>query len=520
MRDRSHERGAESAIDETPDRERKAPASPASRLPRRRRVRIASSLFADAVAASILASILFAAGCAVGPNYQKPPIAAPDRIKGAAEAKAPPSASLADQAWWELLQDEALQSLIAEALRTGYDVRLAAWRVEEARANAGIARSEFYPQIQAGGGWSRGRVSEFVAPGAETINLYDVNVALSWEIDLWGRVRRLNESARAQFLATEEARRGVMLSLVSDVAIAYFRLRTLDSQLEIARRTADAFGETHALFVRRLDAGMASPLETASSAASLATTVAFIPDLERQVAEQENTLAFLLGRHPGDVARGAALDDQLLPLEVPAGLPSDLLQRRPDLRQTEQQLVAANAEVGVAVADFFPRISLTGVFGGVAPQVSELFGDGKRWAVGGGLLTPIFQGGRLRSQHRAAVARWEQAKVQYEQSVSNAFREVSTALVAYQKLADVERERAQAVGAYRQAVELSNTRYLSGMSDYLEVLQAQRQLFPAENSLAQTRFERLASLVQLYKALGGGWRLADAQWLGTADSPR
>ena len=228
---------------------------------------------------------------------------------------------------------------------------------------------------------------------------------------------------------------------------------------------------------------------------------------------QENLLSFLLGRNPGDVPRGAPLNDQLLPPEIPAGLPSDLLERRPDLREAERELMAANADVGVAVADYFPRVSLTALFGGVAPEVSNLFGDGKTWSVGGGLLTPVIQGQRLKNQHRAAVARWEQARVRYEQSVTNAFSEVSTALVAYQKLADVEREQAQAVASYREAVSAANSRYLSGLADYLEVLQAQRQLFPAENSLAETRFERLATLVVLYRALGGGWQLADSDWV-------
>lgn len=460
----------------------------------------------------LLAFSLAAAGCAAGRSYRRPSVDAPDRLKGAADAAASTSASLADRAWWELLQDETLQSLVEEALRSGHDVRLAAWRLEEARANAGIARSGLHPQLRAGAGWSRGRESEVVAPGGETTDLYDVNVAISWELDVWGRLRRLEEAARAQYLATAEARRGVMLSLVADVATGYFRLRSLDLQLDVARRTARALAETHALFGERLETGLASPLETSSAAASLAATTAAIPELERRIAEQENALAFLLGRHPGDIARGAALDDQPLPPHVPAGLPSDLLERRPDVRQAEQQLVAANAEVGVAIADYFPRISLTGAFGGLAPQVNELFGDGKRWSAGGGLLTPIFQGQRLRNQHRAAVARWEQAKVLYERSVNNAFTEVSDALVAYQKLAEVERERAKAVDAYREAVELSSSRYLSGLSDYLEVLQAQQQLFPAENALAQTRFARLATLVQLYKALGGGWQLAEAGW--------
>jgi multidrug efflux system outer membrane protein len=459
----------------------------------------------------ILALGVIALGCAVGPDYRKPEVATPDRLRGAEGATASP-ASLADQGWWELLQDRALQSLVEEALRTGHDVRLATWRVEEARANAGIARAEFYPAVQGTAGWTRGRASEFTVPGARTGSFYDAAVVLSWELDLWGRIRRLDQAARARLLATEEARRGVLISLVTEVATGYFRLRALDLQLDIARRTARAFEETRALFDERRGAGLASTLETASAAASLATTAAIIPDLERQIADQENRLTLLLGRNPGDVGRGAPLDDQLLPLEIPSGLPSDLLERRPDVRQAEQELRAANADVGVAVADFFPRFSLTGAFGGLAPQLDELFGNGKRWSLGASLLTPVIQGRRLRDQHRAALARWEQAKVRYEQSVNAAFTEVSSALVAYRKLADVEREQARAVREYREAVDLSTWRYSSGLSDYLEVLLARRQLFPAENALAQTRFERLATLVELYRALGGGWRLPDAAW--------
>jgi multidrug efflux system outer membrane protein len=489
-----------------------------------------------------LVALALLAGCAVGPDYRRPPVTVPEQIRGqekpaevapagtkpaepeptgAGKTEAKPggtvsseAASLADRAWWEIFQDDALKALIDEALRNGYDVRLAAWRVEEARANAGVARSEFFPQIQAEGGWSRSRRSGLASPVAEPVNLYDVNLGLTWEIDLWGRIRRLNEAALARYLATEEARRGVLLSLVSDVASSYFRLRELDFQLEIARRTATAFQETHSLFSRRLEAGAASALETSSAEASLATTTATIPSLERQIAAEENFLALLLGRNPDAIPRGAALNDQPLPLEIPAGLPSDLLKRRPDIRQTEQDLIAANAEVGVTVADFFPSLSLTGAFGGVAPQISDLFGQGRTWSVGGGLLSPVFQGRRLKNQHRAALARWEEAKVEYERSVTNAFAEVSTALTAYGKLADAEKEQARAVAAYREAVSLSNSRYLGGLSDYLEVLQAQQQLFPAENSLAQIRFDRLATLVELYRALGGGWKLTDTEWAG------
>jgi multidrug efflux system outer membrane protein len=471
------------------------------------------------LAALLLASVLLA-GCAVGPDYHRPPVSAPDtfRSEAAPEAQVPPetgapkSASLADRSWWEIFPDETLQALIDEALKNGYDVRLAAARIAETKAVAGIARSEYFPQIQGEAGWFRGRQSEFVTPFTGTVDLYDVNVGMSWELDLWGRIRRLNEAALAQYLASEEARRGVLLSLVSDVAASYFQLRALDTELTIAERTADAFRETHDLFQRRYEAGTASALEASSAAASLASTLAAIPDLRRQIADQENHLAFLLGRNPGDVPRGAALDDQILPPEIPSGLPADLLKRRPDLRQAEQELVAANAAVGVAVAEFFPTIRLTGAFGGVAPQVSELFGDGKTWSVGGGLLTPLFQGRRLKNQHRAAQARWEQAKIRYERDVTNAFGEVSTALVAYRELAGVEAEQAHAVKSYQDSVELANSRYLSGLSDYLEVLLAQRQLFPAENALAQTRYNRLAVLVQLYRALGGGWRLPDAEW--------
>ena len=460
-----------------------------------------------------LAALLVAlmAGCAVGPNYQRPPLSSPAEFRAPA-APAGEAASLADEAWWEVLQDDTLRGLIDEALRNGYDLKAAAWRVEEARANAGIAKSEFFPEIAGQAGWNRERFSEFVSPVTGPVNLTNVNLGFSWEVDLWGRIRRLNEAALARYLSTEEARRGVLLSLVSDVATAYFELRSLDSQKEIAERTARAFEETHDLFSRRQEAGIASALETASAAAPLATTRAVIPDLERRIVEQENRIALLLGRNPADVPRGAALEAQILPPEIPSGLPSDLLKRRPDLRQAEQALVAANADVGVTVADYFPTLRLTGAFGGLSDQVSDLFKGGKQYSIGGGLFTPIFQGRRLKNQNRAAVARFEQAKVDYERSVTNAFGEVSTALVAYERLAHVEAEQEKAVASYREAVDLANSRYRSGLADYLDVLQAQRQLFPAENSLTQVRFERLAVLVDLYRALGGGWRLDDAGW--------
>jgi multidrug efflux system outer membrane protein len=460
------------------------------------------------------------AGCAVGPNYHRPPVTVPELLRG--ETAPADAASLADQAWWQIFQDDALKALIEEALRNGYDLRLAVWRVEEARANAGIARAGYWPQVQVQGQWTRGRQSLGSGVLSASGNLYDVNAGLSWELDLWGRIRRTNEAALAQALATEEARRGVLLSLVSEVATDYFQLRELDEQLAVARRTVAAFQGSYDLFSRRLAAGAASALDTSSAEVSLASAAAAVPDLERQIEAQENRLSLLLGRVPGPIARGAALADLALPPVVPAGLPSDLLRRRPDLRQAEQELVAANANVGVAVANFFPTVSLTSAFGGVAPEVAGLFGAGRTWSLGGGLLSPLVQGRRLEAQHRVAVAQWEEARVQYERSVTNAFSEVATALVAYQKLAGVETEQARAVTVNREAVRLSNQRYLAGRSDYLEVLQAEQQQFAAESSLAQTHFNRLASLVQLYKALGGGWQLSDqglANLAAAAPSP-
>ncbi len=463
---------------------------------------------------AVFVVLVFLSGCVVGPQYKRPALTVPDQHRG--QVSPAQAASLADQPWWEIFHDDALKSLIAEALKNGYDVRLAAWRVEEARANAGIANSQRFPAIQGQVEAGYGRQSQFSSSSGAQGGLVQANINASWEFDLFGRIRHLNEAALAEYLASEEARRGVFLSLVSDVATNYFQLRELDLQLEIAKRSSTDFQETFDLFDRRLQGGVASALETASAEASLASTAANIPDLERQIVAQENRLAFLLGRNPGPIARGAVLNDQFLPPDVPPGLPSDLLQRRPDLRQSEQNLVAANANVGVANADFFPRISLTGMLGTVSPQISQLFPAGRTWTIGGGLLSPLFQGRRLREQYRAAEARWEQARVEYEQSVTNAFNEVSTALVAYQKLAEVEKQRARAVAADRQAAQIANQRYTAGLSAYLDVLQAQQQLYPAENLLAQARYNRLATLVQLYRALGGGWKLGDAEWPAAA----
>ena len=441
------------------------------------------------------------ADCAVGPVYRRPKVSVPEQFYGGqavAEAR-----SLADLPWWEVFDDPVLKGLVDEALKNGYDAQLAAARVEEARARYGIARSEFFPFVDYQPGWTRTRPDQSLNPQGATHTKWTANVGFSWELDLWGRIRRLNEAARAQYLATEEARRGVLLSLASEVAVAYFELRELDVELEIARRTAGAFQDTYDLFNRRLVGGTASALETARAEASLGGVAAQIPELERGILAKENQINFLLGRPPRPIPREALLTP--LPPPIPPGLPATLLERRPDLRQAEQQLVAANAGIGAAKASFFPTLSLTGLFGNVSPELGDLFSKGKTWNVSAGLLGPIFQGGRLKRNYQAARAEWDQARIAYEAAVTNALAEVSTALVARTKLVDTERERSRTVVAYQEAVRLANLRYMSGLSAYFEVLESQQQLFPAEITLARTRLDQLVAVVDLYRALGGGW---------------
>ena len=459
------------------------------------------------------------AGCAVGPNYKQPPLHPPDAYRDVPGPPAP-AASLADQPWWEVFHDETLKGLIDEALANGYDVQLAAWRVEEARARAGIARSEFWPQIGYGGDWSRQKNSGVAPPfNPATYNLNSVNVNFGWELDLWGRIRRLNEAAKAQYLATEEARRGVLLSLVADVANTYFLIRELDEELAISKKTVSAFQGTHDLFQRKLQEGAASALETSYASAALGQVASTVPDIERQIEEAENRLALLLGRNPSAIARGLDFSAQAIPPEIPPGLPSDLLQRRPDIRQAEQELIAANAFVGVATANFFPTISLTGLFGAVSPQVENLFPEGKVWSIAAGLAGPLFQGGRLRSEYDVAYAQREQARVFFEQTVTGAFAETTTVLYARQKFAATVAELQRTVNDYGEMVRLTNVRYDSGLSNYFEVLYSMQQLFPAEIALARARLNLLVDFVNIYKALGGGWNIQTTGWQSPAAMP-
>jgi multidrug efflux system outer membrane protein len=463
---------------------------------------------------SIIASAGLLAGCAVGPDYRRPTTTPPDVFRGHTGSEA--AASLADLPWWEAFRDPTLRELLQTALAHNYDLRIAVARVEEARAIAARARGAFFPSIGYRGDISRTRASPevFGLPSDQAPTTQSSFVGLftaAWELDIWGRIRRQHEAARAQFFASEEARRGVLLSLVSTVAQAYFELIELDAQLDIAKRNTASFQDTFNLFRRRLEFGLASTLETARAEGALGSAAASIPQLERQIAAKENEISVLLGRNPGPVPRGTPLFAQAVVPEVPSGLPSALLERRPDLRQAEQQLVAANAQVGVATANFFPQLTLSGFGGGVSPQLSAF---SHVWSLAAGLSGPIFQGGQILETYRASVAAWEQAKLQYERAVITAFQEVASALTALERLVRVEAEQARAVKAYEDSVRIANRRYAGGLASYYEVLEAQQLLFPAETELAQVRATRLFTYVQLYRVLGGGWPLTDAQWSG------
>jgi outer membrane protein, multidrug efflux system len=469
-----------------------------------RSVRIMSSL--------VLAALL--SGCTIGPDYKRPAVARPETFRGQATAEA---ASLADVPWWEAFQDPILKGLIQDALGSNYDVRIAAARVQEARANLGVARSDYFPSLDYGVGASRARMLPGVLGGvgaqAPASDLYSATMSMSWELDIWGRIRRSNEAARATLLSTEDARRGVWLTLVSDLAQAYFQLLALDVQLQIARDSTQAYQGTYDLFLDRLNHGIASKLETSRALGALGVARATIPQLERDIVARENQIRILLGKAPGPIPRGQPMYQQPVVPAVPAGLPSALLERRPDLRQAEQQLVAANARIGVAKAEFFPKLSLTSLFGTASPEMSALTGGTATiWAVAGMFSGPLFNAGRTLGTYRASIAQWEQVRFQYEQAVLIALREVSDALTALAKLTDAEAGQDTAVRALADAVDHATDRYRQGLASYYEVLEAQQQLYPAQITLAQIRQDRLLSYVRLYKALGGGWNLSDAQW--------
>lgn len=463
-----------------------------------------------------LGAVALLGGCVVGPKYKPPTVNTPPAFRG--QEGAAQATSIADLPWWEVFQDKTLQSLVRTAISDNYDLRIAVSRVEQARELSVQARSQYYPGAGYEAGISAGKNEALGAPNltyGKTAASGMVGLGATWELDLWGRIRHMNESALAQYLATEQARRGVILSLATRVAQSYYELLELDLRLEIARRTVESFRSSLKIFQERLDGGTASRLETTRAQAALASTAAQIPEIERQIALKENEIRILLGSNPGPIDRNAKLLDQTLPPEVPAGLPSALLERRPDVARAEQAVRAANAQIGIAQAAYFPTIGLTTLFGRMSwPLETFLAGSSNVWSVAANTAGPLYAGGSLRSRKRQAVAAWEQARLEYEQTALNAFRDVSNALITRQQLEAIRVEQRRAVEAYGEAVNVSMQRYLAGKSSYFEVLEAEQQLYPAEIALAQTELNRRIVIVQLYQALGGGWNLKNAEWSG------
>jgi multidrug efflux system outer membrane protein len=448
-------------------------------------------------------------GCAVGPNYKRPAVDTPPDFRFAPTQS---TNSLGDLPWWQVFKDPYLQDLIRAALTNNYDLKQAVARVEQTRQLAVVARAPLFPSINYGGDVGRGRNAVFnsIAPlgnGATTTS-YEVNLNAAWEIDFWGRIRRLSQAARAQYLATDEARRGVMITLISDVATSYFQLLDLDQEINVQREATNAYTATLRIFNDRRLNGVASKLETDRAAAALANAAAIIPQLELQVATTENQINTLLGRPPGPIQRNSLQNWERPSPEIPAGLPSDLLRRRPDVLSSEQLLIAANANIGANFANFFPRIGLTTFLGQASPELSAFTtgGAANMWNIGATMTGPLFQGGALRAQYRAAKASFDEALSAYQQSVVVAMQEVSDALISRQKQAETLIYDNQAVVSLADSVQIATERYLNGKSSYFEVLQAEQELYPSQRAQIQTQVAELLAVVQLYKALGGGWQ--------------
>jgi len=452
---------------------------------------------------------MLCAGCVVGPNYKKPQLPVPPEYRGvsAEQAGKAEAASFGDQKWWDAFQDETLRDLIQTALKQNYDVQIAATRILQARAQLGITRADQLPSVEGAASATNERTSQVVGRPAIETSASRVSVSLAWELDFWGKFRRATQSARANLLAQEWARRQVISSLVSDVASAYFQLRELDLELEISRQTLASRKDSLRLTQILADGGATSMLDVRQAEQLVFTAAASIPDLERQIEQQENFISSLLGRNPQETARGRKLVDQPHALEVPSGLPSSLLERRPDILQAEQQLVAANAQIGVAKADYFPQISLTAEGGFQSSALTSLFtGPAGLWTLGAVAVQPVFTGGRIRNRVKFAEARAEEAKLTYQRTVQEAFREVSDSLVGYRKSQEFRIQQEQLRHSAEEATKLSNMRYKGGATSYLEVLDSDTRYFSAQLSLAQAQLRELQSLVQIYRSLGGGWQ--------------
>lgn len=467
----------------------------------------------------LLLSVFAWTGCAVGPKYKRPTVDVPvtyrDTSADATAATEPSSAaaapqaaaSLGDEKWWEVFQDEQLQKLIRTALKNNYDVRIAAARVAEAQAQLGITRADQYPSLGVGGS-----IADQRSPAIGPIPSYEVSsgqltASAAWNLDFWGRYRRATEAARANMLANEWARKQVMATLVANVAASYFQLRQLDLELEISKRTLGSRGESLKLTQTLEQHGLSSLLDVRQSEQLVYTAAEEVPDFEKQIALQENALSILLGKNPGDIPRGLKLTEQPHAPEIPSGLPSSLLERRPDIREAEQNLIAANAQIGVARSAYFPQISLTGSAGFQTPALTNLFtGPAGLWNFGASLTQPIFEGGRIKSNVRYTEAQREQFVLAYQQSIQGAFRDVSNGLVSYRKDREFRIQQEQLLKSAQDAARLSEVRFKAGTTDYLEVLTNETNSFTAELGLAQAQGNELIALVQLYQALGGGWQ--------------
>ena len=462
------------------------------------------------------ALLLLAAGCKLGPNYKRPEVKTPDAWR---EMSAAESTTLANTPWWEVFDDQTLQELVRIALTENKDLKIAVERVEEARARYGFTRADLWPQLNVGAtaGSLRFNAGSLVhtpdadagAAEATETDVYSAQFNMSWEIDFFGRIRRATEAQKALFLGTQEARRSAVLTLVADVARSYLELRDFDSRLEIALRTIENSTEYTQLAKDRFEGGITPEIDYRQAEAELHRVEAIARDLERLISLKENELSVLLGRNPGAIPRGRPLAEQKLPGAVPAGLPSELLDRRPDIREAEQTLAAATANIGQAKALLFPQISLTGSYGYTSTDLDTLFdGPSKAWNILGNLVQPIFNAGKNKRRVEVTESRQRQTLYEYERTILNAFRETEDALVSYRKTGEASTAQSGRVQADRKVLELAELRYRGGVAAYLEVLDAQRSLFGAELDEASTVGSHLVSLVQLYKALGGGWPAA------------
>lgn len=457
--------------------------------------------------ASLLVALLLS-GCTVGPDYKRPAASTPATYLGASPGvAATESASLGDQKWWEVFRDEQLQSLIRTAIQRNYDVRIAAARVLQAQAQFGITRSSQFPTVGGGATLSAQRTPQTILLPAFEQSTGQLSLSVAWQLDFWGQYRRATEAARASLLATEWGRRAVISSLVANVASVYFQLRALDLQLELSQNALTARRESLRLTSVLSNHGNTSELDVRQAEQLVYTASEEIPDLERRIHQQENLISMLLGDNPGPITRGLRLTEQPHSPEIPVGLPSDLLERRPDIRQSEQRLIASNAEIGVARAAYYPQISLTGAGGFQSDALSRLFsGPAGLWSFAGSLTQPIFTAGRIRSGVKLTEAQEQEALLFYQQTIQQAFRDVSDSLVAYRKNLEFRQQQELLTVSAKDAARLSNIRYKGGVTSYLEVLTNETNYFTAELNLAQAQANELLALVQVYQALGGGWQ--------------